>query len=124
MSLRDKWSVKLPATQVAAQARMRAEHHRGRQAFWAEQLATAEQELRAHGLEFRELPVTGGNKLQAVMDPGRVDRVEECRRKVIQHERQAADYEAYRILLDLLAIQNQGTMYVDLDSSDVVYFGL
>lgn len=118
--LRTDWKVRVPALQVVEAAMERHEHHRNRQEWWLKQQEIAEQDLRANGVEMREQPVTGGNRLQAILDPERSRRVEECRGKVDSHRQRVKEYQAYIHTLNLIIKEGEGT--VELGVSDVQFF--
>lgn len=117
--MRNKWIIPLTPGEVAAAAGKKAEHHRSRWQFWQAEIDKADRDLREKGVEMREMPVTGGQRIQPMFDPQRVARVEECRGKINEHEKKALEYEAYVRFLEL-----QGTGLVELDVDDITYFGL
>ena len=118
--LRSDWKVKVPALQVVAAAMEQQAHHLSRQEWWENQQAIAEKDLRENGVEMREQPITGGNRLQAILDPERSRRVEECRGKVESHRQRAEEYQAYIHTLNLIIKEGEGT--VELGVSDVQFF--
>lgn len=118
--LRGDWKVKVPALQVVEAATERREHHINRKHWWENQLAIAEKDLRENGVEMREQPITGGNRLQAILDPERSRRVEECRAKVESHRQRAEEYQAYIHTLNLIIKEGEGA--VELGVSDVQFF--
>lgn len=122
MALREKWSARLPAKRVGLAASQRLGYHRGRATWWQNELEKAEADLRANGIELREMPITGGNRLQPMFDPQRQARVEECREKVRGHHQEADKYEAYVNALGIIGEHGDGT--VEVDVADICYFEL
>lgn len=108
----------IPANEIREAAETRAEHHRQRQEFWQEQKEEAETELQG-SLQLRPRQVSGGNKMQAVFDHEKQDRVLECHEKVREHIKKAEGYEAWVKALNFKRGQS-----LELSIDDVEYFGL
>jgi len=122
MSLRGKWTVRLATTEVLDHANARARHHLKRKADWEVEQRQAESELKEKGLEFREMAMTGGNRVEAILDPQRQARLQECRSKVEQHGRKADEYHSFARALMVMA--NNNVPEVELDAEDIGYFDL
>lgn len=119
MGQRQQWTFEYSAQTVCEAASCKVVYHRERADFWRGELATAEAELREHGIEFREYDVTGGRRLDPVLDPQRQQRVQECRHKLAEHERNIEEYEAYR-----LALKDNLGATVRLDVDDIKFFDI
>lgn len=117
--MRNDWTFNYPASEVATGAREKYAHHRERIAWWLDQQEAAERELRSKGVEFRDRDVTGGKRVEAVIDPELSRRLEECRQKVAHHERLADEYGAY-----LAVCEANFAVMLELSVSDVRWFGL
>jgi hypothetical protein len=119
MGLRREWRFGYLAGDLAGPAEGKAKYHREREAWWLLQREKAEAELRQHGVEFRDYPVTGGTQVQPVLDPARQARLNECLQKIKHHADLAAEYETY-----LRAFRRSGDARLELDVDDVRFFGL
>jgi hypothetical protein len=119
MGLRREWRFSYAAGNLAGPAEEKAKYHREREAWWLLQREKAEAELRQHGVEFRDYPVTGGTQVQPVLDPARQARLTECMQKIKHHADLAAEYETY-----LRAFRRSGDARLELDIDDVRFFGL
>lgn len=120
--VRQDWRLRLPASVVLEAAENRRDHHEQREAWWKGQQEDSEKDLRANGAELREQQITGGARLQMVLDPSRSARVEECRNKVAAHARSIAEYSAFVRALELLS--ESGDKSVEVGVGDIQYFGL
>jgi hypothetical protein len=119
VSQRSTWQFTFTCQKVAAAAAAKAAHHRAREQFWTAQHAKAEEDLKTKGVQMREQPITGGNRIEAVLDPGLAARVNECGVKRDKHREQAEEYEAFQRALELNAEHE-----VRLDVQDITWFGL
>jgi hypothetical protein len=119
MSLRRQWRFGYQAGRLVRPADEKREHHRDRARWWQDELEKAEKDLRQHGVEFREYPVTGGTQVNPVLDPTRQARVQECRQKVKDHESLAEEYALYARAFEL-----NPDVELELDAEDVKFFGL
>jgi len=94
-------------------------YHEERLEFWEAEQGQAEARLRESGVEFRVRPVTGGERLDAVVDPQRQARLNECYAKVEQHRRQVEDFQRWQ-----RSFETNSEAAFELDAEDVAYFGL
>jgi hypothetical protein len=119
---REKWILAIPTERLIMAARRQEQYHLDRARWWSDQLRTAEAALRAHGIELRDQPVTGDVRVQAVLDPERLQRLEECRRKRQEHEREAESYHAYRCFLE--EAKDLGVFDLPLSVADFQYLNV
>jgi hypothetical protein len=119
MSKRAEWLFGYTCADVARAARARQEHHAERLAFWTEQAAQAEGRLRTSGLEFRDVPVSGGTRLDPVLDPQLQLRLSECKGKLAEHRSAEDAYARWGRILDVAPER-----VLELAIADVEYFGL
>ena len=106
--------------QIGVACVSRLMHHEERLGVWCDALALAESDLRERGVEFRDQQVSGGARVDVILDPNRQRRVEECRGKVREHEH---CLEGYRVTLLGLAQQNPDATY-PCTVDDIVWLGL
>ena len=71
-----------------------------------------------HGVEIREHQVTGGQRLEAVLDPPLAARLNEARGKVEEHERHWRDYERWASALDRYGDTHEILLHAD----DLAFF--
>lgn len=117
---RNAWRFPFPVSVVRDATQERADHHIARCRWWKTELDAAEKKLRSEGLSFREQPVSGGNRLDAVIDPTLSGRVAECRAKIREHISAGDDYLA--MLTGLARFGDDDT--IELDADDIRHFGL
>jgi hypothetical protein len=116
---RHEWKFSYASVVLQKAAESKALHHREREKWWDGELTKADGDLREHGITMQEVPVTGGTRLQAFIDPTKQACVEECRRKKDEHKSAAEDYEAYA---RAFAADLQAKYFLDI--SDMKYFGI
>lgn len=116
---RHEWTFHYKALDVAAAASERAAYHSLRERTWLDTLDQAERDLREKGVDFRDREVTGGNRIEAVVDPELSNRVNECRQKVEHHRRKGEEYQAYAVVL---GAHPDDQLHLAVD--DVQFFGL
>lgn len=119
MGQRTQWRFGYAALQVAAGARKKAAHHRARQAWWTDQKAEAEAQMKAATVQLTEFPVTGGTRVEVKIDPTLTTRYDECAGKIRQHQMSAEDYERWASVLEA-----NGDEQLQLDPDDIHYFAL
>lgn len=120
MSYRGEWKFGMPAGSILSAAMKKRLHHAERVEFWEGEQRKAEQALRADGLQFKEQQVSGGQRLQAVIDPTLEARLTETRCKVATHKAFLEEYAAWERLLE--TVDSDATY--DLNFQDAVYFGI
>lgn len=117
--MRQSWKFQYRGDQVLAAAVKKLGYHQDRLKSWQEESLKADKDLRATGLEFREMAITGGARVDAVLDPQKQSRLNECRSKVTEHKTASEGYERWARVLT--ANQDQ---LLELDIDDATYFGL
>ena len=123
---RHDWKCYLPARVVRESAEKKADYHRTRVAFWSDELEVANRELKENGIQLRDVPVTGGYRVEHVVDLPLSKRVTECREKLDNHQRLVTDYSAYVRLMELIesAQEDEEEDCVPLGPEDILYFDI
>lgn len=119
MALRTSWKFQYRGSVLYKYAQELATHHQERRYFWENELTIAEDTLRATGVDFRESQITGGQRIDLVLDPQKQARVQECRNKVDEHKKLEEEYETYA-----RAFQLNPDVNLELDVSDMRFFEL
>src|SRR5689334_14627592 len=76
--------------QISDAAKAEHHYHAGRLEFWKAEQDKAADKARESGVEIREYDVTGGKRVDVVLDPTVASRLQECANKINSH-RAAAD---------------------------------
>ena len=97
-----------------------AQYHQTRLDWWKIEQGKTTAKAQEAGIEVREFDVTGGKKVEVVIDHTITMRLSECASKIDNHRRWA---DRFRIEADAYGTQPPGREY-DLDPDDVVYFRL
>jgi len=105
--------------QISAAAWCEYTYHDGRLTYWKEAQELAIKKAKDAGVDIREYDVTGGKRVEMVIDPTLTTRLNECASKVQSH-RAAAD--KFKIEAECYGTQ-EGRVY-ELHPDDVVYFRL
>lgn len=105
--------------QVSAAATAEYGYHADRITFWKDEQQKAIAKAKAAGVEIREYEVTGGKRVDVVLDPTVATRLGECANKITSH-RTAAD----RFQIEAAAYGTQSERMYELQPDDVVYFRL
>lgn len=116
--MRAEWTVQWSAQSVREAALRQMAYHEGRVVFWKSHRDDAEEDLRTSGLELRSMPVTGGDRIDAVVDPLKARRLEECRQKVAGHEELCKQYRQWAEFLE-----NSGAVF-NLNFGDFEFFAM
>lgn len=116
--MREKWLFSYKAEEVQEAAAKRAEEHERRRDDWEAERVKADIALREKGTELRSMPVTGGERIEVVLDRALQSRLEECNVKVREHANAAGGYRAWERAV------TKAAAHIELDISDVAYFGL
>lgn len=120
MSRRDDWVFTYEANVLMDSAKQQADYHRERHQFWNREESAAEADLKAKGLTLRDFAVTGGARIEAVVDQSIGNRYYEAKRKREDHEHRLAEYERWMRALAGVTTRTELT----LDIEDVAFFGL
>ena len=132
--LRNDWKFQYSRSVVLAAALQKRAHHEERLAVWRDELVAADAKLRSEGLKFREQAasayasssqtLTGlDRRLEATLDPDLNRKVVEAHNKVAHHERVAAEYTDWAIILGFGAV-HVADAPITLDYEDIKFFGL
>jgi hypothetical protein len=117
--LRDKIQFGYAGKALAEACERKRDHHQARAQWWGEQLDQAKDAFREGAVEVREQPVTGGTRLDAVVDPEKRARLNECEGKVSSHHRMAEEYDRWAC-----GFRNNLAGEFTVDAEDIAYFGL
>lgn len=104
---------------IADAAKQEHDYHAKRVEWWKNEQEEAVKRAREAGVEVREVDVTGGKRVDVVLDPTVSIRLQECVNKITAHQR-AAD----RFQIEDAAYRTQAVRTFDLHPDDVVYFRL
>lgn len=105
--------------QIADAATVERDYHRERLAWWQAEQEKATALAKEKGVETREYDVTGGKRVDIILDPNVQTRLTECSNKIYAH-RMAAD----RFQIEAAAYGTQTERVYQLDPDDVIYFRL
>jgi hypothetical protein len=105
--------------QISDAAQAEHDYHRERVAFWQIEQDRAAERARAAGVDVREYAVTGGKRVQMVVDPDIQTRLNEAGSKIDSH-RAASD--KFKIEADCYGTQPDRSY--ELHPDDVIYFRL
>lgn len=94
---RTTYTITVDSRILAGGARRLAGYHTERLSWWEDEMAAAEAQLKEHGLTIQEYQQTGGARLQAQLDPGLAQRLQECQQKVASHRAARDDYQSWAI---------------------------
>ena len=119
MSLRKDLKFSYTGTVLHKACEAKREHHAGRLGYWEDELAKAKDVFKSAGVEIREYAVTGGTRLQGVIDPSAQQRMDECQGKVTEHKDKTAEYDRWS-----RGFKANGDATFELDPDDIAYFGL
>lgn len=119
MPLRTSWKFQYRGSALYRASQKLATYHQERRHFWENELTIAEDDLRTTGVDFREQQVTGGTRIDLVIDPPKQARVQECRNKVEEHKKLEEEFDTYA-----RAFQLNPDVNLELDVSDMRFFEL
>ena len=119
MANRREWKFAYPADRLRRAAAEKKAYHQERHRFWTKELKKAENEVRNHGIDFRDYQVTGGSRLEAVIDPSLAKRYSESRRKLEKHQDRIDEYDRFE-----RAFAKHLDDSYELDIDDMTFFGL
>ncbi len=120
MSLRSKLEFDYTGETLAVACEKKRDHHESRQTFWAAEMETAREAFKGAAVQFQDYPVTGGGvRTQAVIDPGKQRRLDECTGKVDEHRKQREEYDRWA-----RGFRANADSHFALDPDDIAYFGL
>jgi hypothetical protein len=119
MSLRGKLEFDYTGQALAAACAKKRDHHQARLDFWQGELATAKEAFRSAAVQIEEYQITGGTRLQGVIDPAKQQRMDECHRKVTDHQAKVEEYDRWH-----RGFTANSDSHFALDPDDIAYFGL
>jgi len=106
-------------TLIGSAATAEHKYHTERVTYWKAEQEKAITQARAAGIEIREQDVTGGKRVDVVIDPTVGIRLQECANKIASHQ-QAAD----RFQIEAAAYGTQPDRSYELEPDDIIYFRL
>lgn len=95
------------------------DHEEERLVFWGGEYDQAKKLLKEAGAQFREQPITGGTRVEIVIDPLLQRRFDECATKVKEHENKLKQYERWKRVF-----RSNISETVELDMDDIEFFGM
>jgi hypothetical protein len=104
---------------IAAAAQAEYAYHKDRLQYWNIAMGLAIESAKNAGLKVEEYAVTGGKRVQMVVDPSIQGRLNECGAKIDKH-RTAADH--FQIEASTYVTQSERSY--ELQPDDVIYFRL
>jgi hypothetical protein len=113
------WTFQYGAEVLGEAAKARQQHHEARLLFWETTKAVAETELRDSGISLRDYEVSGGKRIEAVVDPSLSNRYSEATERVDSHYFKLGEYDRY-----IRAFAASGSKVFELTIDDMNYFGL
>ena len=120
MSIRNDWQFDYSSEDLMKAVRTKIEHHQTRLEWWEKDREAVKKAIKESGIEVEEFPVTGGARAEIVVDPGRLNRLQEAQSKIMGHKRSLKEYRRYERAL----AQKQSQVSFALDIEDVQFFGL
>lgn len=116
---RNRWTVKVLASEVVKCCEERIGYHDTRANFWSDELRKSEEALRSGGIKLSHFPVTGGHRTEAQLDTSMANRVGECQKRLRSNQDSSRRFVAFRAMLKLLKDEP-----IELNADDVLYFNL
>lgn len=105
--------------QISGAADAEAKYHLERLEYWKGEQDKAAAKAKTAGVEVREYDVTGGKRVDVVLDPTVSTRLQECANKIASH-RKAAD----QFRIEAITYGTQAERSYELHGDDVIYFRL
>ena len=105
--------------QIAEAARGEHEYHERRLDFWKGEQQKAIAIAKEAGVEVNEYDVTGGKRVDVVIDPSVGQRLNECANKIQKHNSAADKFQ-----IEAAAYGTQPERAYELHPDDIVYFRL
>lgn len=122
-SARTEHRFQYSAELIARAALAEAEYHQDRLGFWQHEYTAAAERVRATaGIALRAFQVTGGERIDVVVDygdPAAYKRMQEAWAKMVEHRHAEERYHS-----DAAVYQTQADRAYELDLEDVRYFRL
>lgn len=119
MSLRSKLEFDYTGAALGAACEKKRDHHEERLKWWEGELETAREAFKGAAVTFQEYPVTGGVRTQALIDPAKQRRMDECHAKVEEHRVKREEYDRWG-----RGFRANADAHFALDPDDIAYFGL
>lgn len=116
---RNEHTFQFTGKQIATAAREEFGYHYDRLMFWNKEHEKAIATAKASGVDIREVGITGGKRVEVILDPSVQNRLNECASKIATH-RQAAD----KYQIEAASYATQESRVFELHPDDIVYFRL
>ena len=114
---RNTWYFTAQSDSLRDMCEQRVSHHMERLAWWREERRMADFSLRERGIDIREYAVSGGDRVEVVIDPTLTKRISECEAKIRQHLARCEEYAMWRDI-----IEGNGTRSYEFDHDDWTFF--
>lgn len=116
---RNEHTFQFTGNQIAQAAEREHEYRLGRLAWWKAEHEKAIEQATSACTEIREHDVTGGKRVEVIIDPSVTKRLTECTNKILDHT-SAAD----KLQIEAAVYRSQGDRVYELHPDDVIYFRL
>lgn len=113
--MRRDWTVTYNAGEIAEAARAKAVHHEQRVDHYEVIAGQLEAQIRDHGVELRTTPVSGGDRLTAVLDNDLANQLASARGSAAQHRGWLNEYVALHDMMARAAERGDPTFDVTTD---------
>lgn len=113
------WTFQYGADVLGEAAKEKREHHEARLLFWETTKAIAEAELRETGISLKDYEVSGGKRIEAIVDQSISNRYNEATERVSSHQFRMDEYARY-----IRAFAASGSKVFELTVDDMNFFGL
>lgn len=120
MTVRNEWRFQFSASVISKAAKDEAAYHEERLDWWKIEQERATEQAKAASVVVRKHEVTGGKRVEVVLDPSVSKRLQECESKISAHR---AAFDDFKRWADAMSAMQPRQNY-DLDPDDVAYFRL
>lgn len=118
MSNRNNWLFTLDTSKIAHAVRKKIAYHQERFDYWNHEVDAINTKIKTEGIKITSYQNSAGERLEATIDSGLEDRLNEARSKRFNHESSLASYRAYYHGLQFAPPTLQ------LDADDIRWAGL
>jgi hypothetical protein len=105
--------------QISEAAAAEYDYHAGRVAWWKAEQEKAIEKAKGAGVEIRESDVTGGKRVDVILDPSVQSRLSQCASKINEHRGAADSFQ-----IQAATYGSQPERSYELHADDVIYFRL
>lgn len=113
--MRRDWTVAYNASEIADAAAQKATHHRARADHYTDIASSLEADLRERGVELRTTPMSGGERMTAVLDNDLASQLATARGAAAQHQGWLNEYAALRDMMARAAERGNPTFDATVD---------